>query len=481
MSDGQMSDPMEETLLVPATLPPVRTDVPPPVRAVRGLLALPGMVLLWLMPKTFGVRLAASGWWAAIAAHLVGLAFGGGMIVWAAAYPWANPAGMAPVTWGMPELFTFDVEFPAPAMTTSEVVRGPIVALVILVHQAIAFGGLSRFIWFIVAIESIVLLMAVATMPFAAAGERVGPLFARCVQLALWSTTILIPIGFLVMLHPILRGWLGLPNEWTPFDFAAIALMALWWIVVLLRSAGRYAGPAEGPAWEARTPRCEGCGYTIAQIPVTTNCPECGRTISESLPERRGAPALVTASGLIATTRLMFRTQRDVLNQRDFFERLSLHRDCGKDLRYFFILAVVISLPISLVIRSIASNEAATEQDLAICAVSSIAFFIVQVLGVGLGAVVVALVGRRSMQTAAIWMVYALSLVYAFMLGMVLILFGLLGVLFAAGVVEPSIGLIGAAVGSFGAALGLVGGVWLCWRAVERIRHAVKATRIANG
>ena len=115
----------------------------------------------------------------------------------------------------------------------------------------------------------------------------------------LWSTTMLILLG---------TGWLAWPRfmdlcgveavshegmvfgaaeaapdaraEWA--RDAALAL-AVWWLVVLVRSGLHYAGPPDGPAWQARPPRCTKCGYIIASLALDGKCPECGYPVRESL------------------------------------------------------------------------------------------------------------------------------------------------------------------------------------------------------
>lgn len=45
--------------------------------------------------------------------------------------------------------------------------------------------------------------------------------------------------------------------------------------------------PKPTPWEDESTPLCESCGYVVAGLPQDTNCPECGRPIAQSLPERR--------------------------------------------------------------------------------------------------------------------------------------------------------------------------------------------------
>ena len=197
--------------LVPDSWPAVRADVPARIRANWGIFSLPGMLLLWFFPKTMGVRLAASGWRAALLAHVVAVVAAIGLIVWAEHFAWSNPAGTLARTWGQP-LFNVEVTDPARVMTAQEVLRGPFVVFASMIHVAAA-SGTRVWMWIILApliVEVGVVLLAVMLMPFAAAGEPGGALFHRCLRLVWWSTTIAIPLGIGWMMEPVYHHWLGL-------------------------------------------------------------------------------------------------------------------------------------------------------------------------------------------------------------------------------------------------------------------------------
>jgi len=111
----------------------------------------------------------------------------------------------------------------------------------------------------------------------------VGWLFGRCLRLSWWSTTILIAVGVVWMLASRAGGWSPLARGGQVHQLAIGSAGAIWWLMVLLRSGCRYSGPADGPGWQPRRPRCEGCGYPIVGLPTSSNCPECGRAVAESL------------------------------------------------------------------------------------------------------------------------------------------------------------------------------------------------------
>ena len=292
MSGGESTTVSNEASMVPAELPGMRTDTPRFVRTMTGLVALPGMVLLWFLPKRFGAPLAAAGWRAAIVAHLVGVTIGLGL----AALAYLTTLS---VTFG-PTFMSFTVDLTQGDMTFAESLRAPFAALVTILHAV--SGNVRRpnlILLVVLGTPAALLLVAALLMPFAAAGERLRRLYGRCLRLTLWSTTMLILLG---------TGWLAWPRfmdlcgveavshegmvfgaaeaapdaraEWA--RDAALAL-AVWWLVVLVRSGLHYAGPPDGPAWQARPPRCTKCGYIIASLALDGKCPECGYPVRESL------------------------------------------------------------------------------------------------------------------------------------------------------------------------------------------------------
>lgn len=293
MSDERTTTPSSDAGLVPAELPAMRTDTPPPARAVKGLGALPGMVLLWLLPKRLGAPLSAAGWRVAIIAHLIGMSIGLSLIALALLTALS-------VSYGIPGFPTFTIDIPQGGMTLAESLRAPFVSLVTIVHIASSdVGRLDVVILVVLGVPVIWLLLAAMKMPFAAAGERLRSLYGRCLRLTLWSTTMLIPLGAGCLLWPCIMDLCGVkaasqegmflgasvptPDRRADLGWAALALFVLWWLVVLLRSGLRYAGPPDGPAWKGQRPRCTRCGYIISQLPLAGNCPECGRPVRDSL------------------------------------------------------------------------------------------------------------------------------------------------------------------------------------------------------
>ncbi|HVP12087.1 MAG TPA: hypothetical protein VMV94_12980 [Phycisphaerae bacterium] len=294
MSNSATSPADTEAESVPSQWPAMRTDVPKTVTTLTGLPAVFGLLPLWFLPRIMGVRLAAAGWGAAILAHLVALALGLGFVAWA-------QIQSSRLTYGTPGFISIKVGMPEARETLSEYLRAPFAALVAAAHDSspLIIGWVSRIPTIIGALEIGIPVVALLLMPFAAAGEPLGRLFARCWRLVFWSSTLIIPLGVGWLLFPAILQLLGVPAPEVPAvtfgippassdesDGVAVLLFviwAFWWLVVLVRSGLQYAGPADGPAWQPRTPRCRKCGYIILALSVAGNCPECGYPLARSV------------------------------------------------------------------------------------------------------------------------------------------------------------------------------------------------------
>ncbi|MCH7702399.1 MAG: hypothetical protein IID37_12005 [Planctomycetes bacterium] len=405
-----MGDPPVE--MVPEYWPSACSDTPRPARTIHGLFALPGFLLLWIVPKRIGASLAASGWRAAIVAHVLAMALGGGLILWAEMYNWSSlSASFWAPSWAP------NVNRPIVSigqLPWTDCVRGPFAAWALWAHESgIGAVGFARVLLIVLGVEACAVLVAVGIMPWAAAGEDVLRLFGRCLRLTWWSTTLMIPLGIAWLMHPVIRPILGLPPEWHPFDYIALSGIGLLWLSILLRSTRRYAGPAEGPAWTPRTPRCESCGYRISHPPHAGNCPECGRPVVDSLPEHRSPPAFGEANEFINGVRAYGATLHQVVFEPRFFSHLAIHT-AHRRARTFFLLTCLINSLLVFVATfgfegRIPPKQAILLQVVADAVTAASVCFGIQMLLGGLLAALISAVSRRPMQSAGVMVFYAQS------------------------------------------------------------------------
>jgi hypothetical protein len=313
-SINEISSPSET---VPLEWPAMRADSPPPVRTIRGLPALPAMVLLWFAPKRMGPFVAAAGWHAAVWASLIGIGIGLGLPACGIVVKWISPRSG-------PCYLEFGLGTASSEVTLDEMPRAPLAALVAVIHTEASKPGWSAasgcvfLLTFAAILVASFLALAATLMPFAAAGEPLARLFGRCLRLVLWSMTILIPIGVLALYWPRVLDYLvsaappyadqeveqaitKIRNNINNITLFVLLGLGVWWLWVLWRSGLRYAGPADGPAWRPRTPRCRKCGYIIATLRIDARCPECNHPVADSMAwvQRRSKPTrlrLFTAS-----------------------------------------------------------------------------------------------------------------------------------------------------------------------------------------
>ena len=85
-------------------------------------------------------------------------------------------------------------------------------------------------------------------------------------------------------------------------------------------------GPADGPAFAPREPRCDACGYTLIKLPLGSNCPECGLANRDSLPGGRRRPTVWQQHELRPRGfGELIRMQWVILRDPGFFLRLPVH------------------------------------------------------------------------------------------------------------------------------------------------------------
>ncbi len=292
--------------LIPEFIPPAETIEPVRTYRVPWLLAPLATIPACLLPRRAGPHLAASSWSAAYVAHFFSVALFMGLMI-------AEQLES-----------TYLRDTPTESLSLSEHLRRPFAALVLFfysvlstwLHYVIAAGT-------VLAIEAGVWVLGLTLIPFYTAGERRLPLYLRCVKLTLWSTSCLVPLGILIGYPSWARVSRRMPDE---LAIVCMLLYVTWCVSVLMRLGGRYGGPKEGPAWEPRPMQCEECRYELTSQPIAGRCPECGRAVADSLPERRKLPAFASTRGVSARSAAFIATFRAALRSRKFARTLSVWR-----------------------------------------------------------------------------------------------------------------------------------------------------------
>lgn len=293
--------------------------------------------LMWIFPKTLGPHLARVRWPGVILAHLFWSIYGVGCYMLAfeprryglIAFITGRGHGQVdPDQWG--------------AISVWEVLRAPL-AYYFKWDVADELGPWLSAWGLFLGIEMIIVLLGLLLMPWAAAGEKLHLLAGRCVKLTLLSTGALTMFGLAAQ---------ALTLGQKPIKFVLFSktpelairpifffLFVVVWIWILLRSLLRYAGPAEGPAWQPQRPTCEKCGYLITGLSPDAHCPECGQPVARSLPSHRYRPAWATARWYLKPVAFV-RTAGWSMLARNAFARLQT-RDSHRSARTFALACAV--------------------------------------------------------------------------------------------------------------------------------------------
>jgi hypothetical protein len=297
-------DPAAE--LIPESWPPVDPLEPVTARRIPWLLAVPAALPALLLPRKTGPHLAASSWVGAYLAH----------VFWLLA--------------GIGTLFALGVEDPQPQELSVATlflvnplteVRHACAAVVLLFYSALnTWTDVAAVLLIAGVIEAAFWLLGLLLVPFVAAGEGPRRTYFRSVKLLLWASAFQ---ALLAWFAPRLAIALDIFYE-DMWSFALVMLLELWWLAIVFRLGGRYAGPKQGPRWERRQPRCEACGYSLVLLPVDGRCPECGEPVKDSLPANRRPPAFAARRGLLGRTVGFAQTTWAALFARRFAQHVAV-------------------------------------------------------------------------------------------------------------------------------------------------------------
>ena len=464
-------------------------QAPPTVRPVW--IPWPTAVLLaplfWLMPKRFGPHFAAASWTAAVVAHIVWAIYGAAALcmtlVLGPAYTLASYLlGRVPEQQGQ-SLF--------PVPTLGEILRAPLALLAGMVAEVRLTGPggtmqLTQIVSLVLLAELGLVLLAGLLMPFIAAGERTRRLLGRTLKLVLWASTSLVVLAVAIQVLLVRN-----PNALSDWPIGVmITLYGAWVIWLVIRGGSRYAGPAEGPAWERKSPLCAGCGYGLTALSCDSACPECGQMVAESLPESRRPSPFAAATSTIGRLVSFPRTCWRALWGSGFYDQLQTRDGFPAARRFAIWTSAVTSILLlgllgggfGLYSRIVGLPSGWNWRDLPAIFAASI-WLALGLMGlIGLAALAVSRFGWRPMHqrsmAAFYWSVWLLPLAASAMAAAAAIAILLERPFFSYFVNVPQLGRMDLYV-ALVSMLAIVP-VAMLWRALVHLGRAVKAVRYAN-
>ncbi len=325
----------------PATVPHELSPALPMPHPVRRVPFLRAFLLFWVLPRRYGPHLASGSLRRAAGAHLLALVLLVPIVVWTAS---GRYLGHAPSVQECRACAAYAVV--QLAAVTTRTSQGALVLLGTIVA--------------IPALELTWVLLAVLLMPWCAGGDAPRTLFRRSLAHAWWCTTVLIPAGVILGLALVYEEhaslWLR-RREPLLLGAATLLVLALPTVLVLramLSGASRYVGPASGPGFEPRQPRCDSCGYPIVGLPLGSACPECGRAIRDSARQGPRADLLPVDTHQAILRGLLLQVLVPLCPK--FFRRVHAYGQYAASRRLWWTTFLLQLLAVATVLRLLAEN-----------------------------------------------------------------------------------------------------------------------------
>ncbi len=182
-------------------------------------------------------------------------------------------------------------------------------------------GDIAMVIGVLVGLRLGYALLGLLAAPLICVGEPARLALWRAWRLSLHSSVWLAvaAVGFLVLtLSPALNNDSVAPTWWSSgagrLENTAGAVLVLWLSLVWTLRMGRdVPATIAAMATAKREPRCGGCGYRLTGLPRDRVCPECGKTLRESLvtplrlPWQQRVPTLRRPAAWVTTVRAIVR------------------------------------------------------------------------------------------------------------------------------------------------------------------------------
>lgn len=301
--------------------------------------------LLWIMPRRLGPHFAAVPWTGAVVAHMLWMPYGLGCVLigllephfgWAAWLFGQTPGERQALFWPAP---TFMDMLAAPAAFLMALFAG---------HPQAGIPGMASD-WRILTVaahallvwEILLLLISASLAAHITVNEPCRILFSRSYKMVLWVSTSLAVCGLALQVVALLPVDHFVHSQ---FKVLFICLYVIWALRLCVRAGSRYPGSIEELGRPPLQPRCEKCGYGLTGFRRTDTCPECGRPVAESMPDRRVPSPFAAARGLRRIPAFFVTCGRVWFDKR-FFETLAFDASYSSGRSFAVCVSLLAGLP----------------------------------------------------------------------------------------------------------------------------------------